>query len=130
VLCLFSLCSLLVFEQARNYLQFEQNRYDVIGGWLSPVHDAYGKASLIPQKQRYDMCVAAVSSSVWLSVQQWEMKQKGWTTTAETLCKYQEALNSANLTHGQRQSAEESATLQMMMLNFEILVFLFQIRFA
>jgi hypothetical protein len=93
-------CSLLVFEQARNYLQFEQDRYDVIGGFLSPVHDAYGKSSLIPQKLRYDMCVAAVKNSSWLSVQEWEMKQKGWTTTAETLCKYQEALNRAHLTEG------------------------------
>ena len=90
--------SLLVFEQARNYLQLETNQYDVIGGFLSPVHDSYGKKSLIPQHHRERMCELAVQSSAWLSVQQWEMRQKGWTPTAETLCKYQEALNKAHLT--------------------------------
>jgi nicotinamide mononucleotide adenylyltransferase len=93
--------SLLVFEQARNYLQVETGRYEVIGGFLSPVHDAYGKSSLIPQEHRLSMCEAATNSSKWLSVQQWELKQQGWTTTAETLCKYQEALNRAHLVEGQ-----------------------------
>jgi nicotinamide mononucleotide adenylyltransferase len=90
-----------VFEQARNYLQVETGRYEVIGGFLSPVHDAYGKSSLIPQAHRLAMCEAATGSSKWLSVQQWELKQQGWTTTAETLCKYQEALNRAHLVEGQ-----------------------------
>jgi len=89
---------LLVFEQARNYLQLETGKFEIIGGFLSPVHDAYGKATLIPQQHRLSMCEAAVQSSKWLSVQQWEIKQLGWTTTAETLCKYQEALNRAHLT--------------------------------
>lgn len=87
-----------MFEQARNYLQFEKGRYEVIGGFLSPVHDAYGKSSLIAQHHRQSMCEAAVASSSWLSVQSWEMRQRGWTTTAETLCKYQSALNRAHLT--------------------------------
>lgn len=90
-----------MFEQARNYLQFEQNRYDVVGGFLSPVHDAYGKASLIPQAQRAAMCHAAVRDNEWLSVQEWEMNQTGWSTTADTLCKYQEAINRAHLAEGQ-----------------------------
>jgi len=102
VLFFFALASLLVFEQARNYLQVETGRYEVIGGFLSPVHDAYGKSSLIPQEHRLAMCEAATGSSKWLSVQQWELKQQGWTTTAETLCKYQEALNRAHLVDGQR----------------------------
>ena len=94
------LFSLLVFEQARNYLQTEENRYNIIGGFLSPVHDAYGKSSLIAQAHRLHMCEAAVSNSEWLSVQRWEMNQPGWTTTADTLCKYQAALNNADLTDG------------------------------
>jgi len=95
-----NLFSLLVFEQARNYLQTEENRYNIIGGFLSPVHDAYGKSSLIAQAHRLHMCEAAVSNSEWLSVQRWEMNQPGWTTTADTLCKYQAALNNADLTDG------------------------------
>lgn len=127
-----------MFEQARNYLQFEQGRYEVVGGFLSPVHDAYGKSSLIPMHHRYAMCVAAVQHSSWLSVQQWEMKQKGWTTTAETLCKYQEALNRAHLTQGtalhtSRQrpamSCLFSLSLILCCLFFAHVVFL-QIRFA
>ena len=93
--------SLLVFEQARNYLQFEQNRFDVVGGFLSPVHDAYGKSSLIPHHHRQAMCELAVKDSEWMSVQSWELKQKGWTTTADTLCKYQAAINQAHLTDRQ-----------------------------
>ena len=86
-----------MFEQARNYLQSELGHFDVIGGFLSPVHDAYGKKSLIPQHQRYEMCRAAVETSDWLTVQEWEMKQSGWTTTAQTLSTYQDALNRAKL---------------------------------
>jgi len=89
---------LLVFEQARNYLMHDMNRYDVIGGFLSPVHDAYGKASLVAQHHRIAMCELAVAQSSWISVLAWETKQKGWTTTAETMCKYQEALNTSHLT--------------------------------
>ena len=79
-------------------MHFEKNRYDVIGGFISPVHDAYGKLSLIPQHHRLAMCDAAVASSSWLSVQSWEVRQRAWTTTARTLAKYQSALDRAGLT--------------------------------
>jgi nicotinic acid mononucleotide adenylyltransferase len=50
--------------------------FDVIGGYLSPGHDAYirlkcGPAA-IPASERLRQCAAAVATSDWLSVDPWE----------------------------------------------------------
>lgn len=34
---------LRLFEEARNYLMIASKQLDVVGGLISPVHDAYGK---------------------------------------------------------------------------------------
>ncbi|CAF0838849.1 unnamed protein product [Didymodactylos carnosus] len=90
---------LRIFEQAKNYLMYESpnQKFDVVGALLSPVHDAYGKKSLIRDLHRINMCKLATEDSSWIAVSSWEISQAGWTTTAETLMKYQTVLNSAHL---------------------------------
>lgn len=50
--------------------------YDVLGGYLSPGHDAYVGpkcgAAAIPASERVRLCAEAVKNSEWLSVDPWE----------------------------------------------------------
>lgn len=40
---------LMLFEMNRDYLMKETRQLDIVGGIISPVHDGYGKKSLVPQ---------------------------------------------------------------------------------
>lgn len=90
---------LRIFEQAKNYLMYENksNPLDIIGGILSPVHDLYGKKSLIKDFHRVKMCELATQDSDWIGVSRWEIEQSKWSTTAETMTKYQSAINCAHI---------------------------------
>lgn len=46
-----------------------------IGGFLSPVNDAYGKSSLVDAEHRVRMCERSVESSDLIAVDTWECKQ-------------------------------------------------------
>ena len=51
---------------------------------MSPVHAAYGKASLVSSdftEHRVHMVKAAVESSSWINCDEWEVSQKEWTRT-------------------------------------------------
>jgi hypothetical protein len=63
---------LRLFEAARDKLEKEMG-YEVIGGYMSPVHPAYGKTGLVSGEHRYNMCKRAVASSDWIDVDPWEM---------------------------------------------------------
>ena len=65
---------LRLFELARDALRAEG--YDVLGGLISPVHDAYGKAGLAPMADRLAMCSLAVASSDWVAVDGWEVSER------------------------------------------------------
>lgn len=85
-----TLLHLRIFEEARDSIERTIGpsgvRYVVVGGYLSPVHTAYGKKSLAPAVDRLAMASAAVADSDWLMVDSWEcMCQDGWTRTAEVL---------------------------------------------
>ena len=73
---------LRLFEMAKDKLQEE---FDVIAGYISPVHDSYGKKGLINSVHRLEMCSRAVESSEWLLVDDWEIKQEEWQRTALVL---------------------------------------------
>jgi nicotinate (nicotinamide) nucleotide adenylyltransferase len=88
---------LSIFETARNYLMVEVAKLDVVGGIISPVHDKYGKSSLIPARHRVDMAKRATDCSDWVEVSEWEIHQSGWTRTAEVLRRYQQYLDEAKL---------------------------------
>lgn len=84
---------LRIFELARNYLQYDTKQFNIIGGYLSPVHDSYGKSSLIDSSHRYTMCHIALESHKWLNVSDIEIEQVQWTPTADVLSIYSNAIN-------------------------------------
>jgi len=88
-----TLLHLRLFEDARNYLSLERRSLDVLGGYLSPVHDAYGKKSLVPVQHRLDMCRKGTADSDWIEVSSWEASQSGWSTTRLVLEAHHEVLN-------------------------------------
>jgi len=82
-----------------------------VGGYLSPVHQCYGKKSLqIPesgakvgaskaeldqdsQMHRINMCHLGVSTSPWLDVSTWEVNQSTWTPTIQVLEAHREIIS-------------------------------------
>ncbi|EGD77276.1 hypothetical protein PTSG_08369 [Salpingoeca rosetta] len=74
---------LRIFEDARDDLA--QQSVDVIGGYVSPTHAKYGKASLASMPDRLNMTQLALQSSSWVNLSSWECAQSGWTRTAVVL---------------------------------------------
>ncbi|KAJ9162363.1 Nicotinamide-nucleotide adenylyltransferase [Coniochaeta hoffmannii] len=62
---------LRMFEMASDFVRFNTD-FEVIGGWLSPVSDAYKKVGLAAGHHRVTMCRAAVEHSSWLMVDSFE----------------------------------------------------------
>lgn len=57
----------------------------VIGGIVSPVHEAYGKKELIPGTYRCEMLKLALKSSDWIQISDWECSQETWSRTRRVL---------------------------------------------
>lgn len=60
-----------MFEMASDFVRFNTS-FEVCGGYLSPVSDAYKKAGLAPGYHRVEMCSRAVEQSTWLMVDPFE----------------------------------------------------------
>ena len=88
---------LLLFETAKNFLMYETAALDVVGGLISPVHDNYGKPSLVPAHHRISMTRAATASSTWIATSAWETLQPGWTTTCATMAAYSRFITATSL---------------------------------
>lgn len=58
---------------------------DVYGAYMSPVHDKYGKESLISGDHRLAMCHLASESSDFIMTDPWEVSQDGYTRTLYVL---------------------------------------------
>lgn len=57
--------------------------FEVVGGYLSPVGDAYKKKGLAPANHRVNMCqLAADNTSKWLMVDTWEAENDLYIPTA------------------------------------------------
>ncbi|KAB0795020.1 hypothetical protein PPYR_11859 [Photinus pyralis] len=82
-----------MFEIARDHLHRLGNHI-VIGGLISPVHDAYGKKDLVPSTHRLAMIKLALHNSDWIKVSDWECNQETWTRTNQTLQYHQNKINS------------------------------------
>ncbi|KAI5660176.1 hypothetical protein M9H77_28969 [Catharanthus roseus] len=67
------------FELARDALQSEG--FCVIGGYMSPVNDAYKKKGLISAEHRVAMCNLACRSSEFVMVDSWEASQSSYQRT-------------------------------------------------
>lgn len=66
----------------------------VIGGVISPVHDAYAKKELANATHRCAMLRLALQNSEWIRLSTWETRQNGWTKTRLSLQYHQNLLNS------------------------------------
>ncbi|KFY15077.1 hypothetical protein V492_02250 [Pseudogymnoascus sp. VKM F-4246] len=68
--------------------------FEVLGGFLSPVSDAYKKAGLTSSRHRLRMCELAVQqTSNWLMVDPWEALQEKYTPTALVLDHFEHEIN-------------------------------------
>ena len=66
----------------------EQAGHTVKVGVISPVHDKYGKKSLISAEHRLALSHLACKSSNWIRCEDWECKQEGWSKTVDVLDHY------------------------------------------
>ncbi|KAG8899004.1 hypothetical protein FRC01_010703, partial [Tulasnella sp. 417] len=73
---------LRMFEMAKDAVDAEE-KYEILGGYYSPVSDTYKKSGLAPAIHRVRMCELAVDqTSSWLMVDPWEASQPDYTRTA------------------------------------------------
>lgn len=72
----------------------EQTRFEVVGGYFSPVSDNYQKRGLAPAYHRVRMCeLACERTSSWLMVDAWESLQSSYTRTAKVLDHFNHEIN-------------------------------------
>ncbi|KAG8900454.1 hypothetical protein FRB99_006037 [Tulasnella sp. 403] len=84
-----------MFEMAKDSIDAEE-KYEILGGYYSPVSDRYKKAGLAPAIHRVRMCELAVDqTSSWLMVDPWEASQEEYQRTAIVLEHFDEHLNGA-----------------------------------
>ncbi|GMM57191.1 nicotinamide-nucleotide adenylyltransferase [Maudiozyma humilis] len=84
---------LRMFEMALDAIN-EQTRFEVVGGYFSPVNDTYQKAGLAPAYNRVRMCeLACERTSSWLMVDAWESLQSSYTRTAKVLDHFNHEIN-------------------------------------
>ena len=80
-----------IFETARDH--FAETNIQIIGGFISPVHDSYGKKDLVQAEHRVAMVKMALKSSDWINLDEWEVRQQGWTRTRVSMDRMYSELN-------------------------------------
>ncbi|XP_059283238.1 nicotinamide/nicotinic acid mononucleotide adenylyltransferase isoform X2 [Lycium ferocissimum] len=83
------------FELARDALTSEG--FCVIGGYMSPVNDAYKKKCLISAEHRVAMCQLACKSSEFVMTDPWEASQDSYQRTLTVLSRIKTAISGGNL---------------------------------
>ncbi|KAM3302617.1 nicotinamide/nicotinic acid mononucleotide adenylyltransferase isoform X3 [Capsicum chacoense] len=83
------------FELARDALTSEG--FCVIGGYMSPVNDAYKKKSLISAEHRVAMCELACKSSEFVMTDPWEAGQDSYQRTLAVLSRIKTAVGDGSL---------------------------------
>ncbi|KAF9589958.1 hypothetical protein IFM89_029574 [Coptis chinensis] len=76
---------LRLFELARDALSLD-GCY-VLGGYMSPVNDAYMKRGLVSAEHRLQLCELACRSSSFVMVDSWEAKQSNYQRTLTVLAR-------------------------------------------
>ncbi|XP_032678968.1 uncharacterized protein LOC116847750 isoform X2 [Odontomachus brunneus] len=84
---------LRMFEIARDHLH-RMGTHVVVGGVISPVHDAYAKKELASATHRCSMLRLALQNNDWIRLSTWETRQNCWTKTRLCLQHHQNLLNS------------------------------------
>ena len=70
-----------------------QAGYDMLGGYMSPVNDAYQKKGLAPAQQRVEMCKLAAKSSDIVMVDSWEAQQPTYQRSLKVLQRVKSVLH-------------------------------------
>jgi len=84
---------LRMFEMAVDYAR-QNTEFEVVGGFLSPVSDAYKKPGLLNAEHRILMCaLACEQESDWLTVDPWEASQPDYQRTAVVLDHFDHEVN-------------------------------------
>ncbi|XP_054778491.1 nicotinamide/nicotinic acid mononucleotide adenylyltransferase-like isoform X2 [Prosopis cineraria] len=86
---------LRMFELARDALNSEG--YCVIGGYMSPVNDAYKKKGLVSAEHRVRLCHLACKSSEFIMVDPWEATQSTYQRTLTVLSRVRNCISKAGL---------------------------------
>lgn len=82
-----------MFEMARDHAR-DNTDFEVVGGYLSLVNDAYKKPGLAQAVHRYNMCrLACDKTSDWLMVDPYEARQENYVPTAPVLDHFDEQIN-------------------------------------
>eukprot|EP00760_Papus_ankaliazontas_P006325 PhM_4_TR12999/c0_g1_i1/m.93788/K06210/NMNAT; nicotinamide mononucleotide adenylyltransferase len=77
-------CTMMHFrmmEIAKDAVEAAEPATAVIGGYISPVNDAYGKAGLIESKHRLEMVRLGLVGNPWVDVDDWEALQNEYKRT-------------------------------------------------
>lgn len=86
---------LRMFELAKDALQAKG--YFVMGGYMSPVNDAYGKKGLLSADHRIRLCELATKSSSFVMVDPWEAQQNSYQRTLTVLTRIRKSLCESGL---------------------------------
>lgn len=82
---------LRMFELARDTLV--SRGFHMLGGYMSPVNDAYGKPGLVSSEHRIRMCQLAAEGSQFIMVDAWEALQPSYQRTLTVLARVANALH-------------------------------------
>ncbi len=77
---------------ARDHIE-ATTKFQLLGGYFSPVSDAYNKPGLASSPHRVHMLQLALKQSDWIMVDPWESSQKTFQRTAVVLDHFHEKLN-------------------------------------
>ncbi|KAI1000464.1 hypothetical protein K3495_g7730 [Podosphaera aphanis] len=84
---------LRMFELGRDFARCE-TKFEVMGGYISPVSDLYKKAGLAEATDRLKMCELAVNEiQDWVMVDPWEAQQSTYMRTAQVLDHFEYEIN-------------------------------------
>ncbi|KAL5327369.1 hypothetical protein ACEPPN_005065 [Leptodophora sp. 'Broadleaf-Isolate-01'] len=83
---------LRMFELGADFAKFNSD-FEVMGGYFSPVSDAYKKAGLASAQHRLRMCELGAEQSSWLMVDPWEAVQTEYVPTAQVLDHFEHEIN-------------------------------------
>jgi len=86
---------LRLLEMTRDY--FNENGYEVIGGYFSPVGDGYSKKGLRKGSHRNNMVQLASKESDWIMTDTWESEHSEWIPTIKVLDHFHEEINKNRL---------------------------------
>lgn len=89
---------------------------DVIGGFISPVHDAYKKLGLVEAGHRVEMINRALESNEFVACDTWEIEQPGYTRTVLSLNHFERSLQAISVPAGRGLDPTVMADVQVMLL--------------